>query len=335
MRGFVLTGDESFLRPNEMGRAAEREAIQALAELERDPRLAAARLELATVADAAANWRTTTRAGVAPSTRGAPASTRRRRGRPRRVRQRAHGGRAAGDGARRDPARARRALDAGARLVRAMFIVSGVLILLAVVAAALALRRVIIRPLARLAGEAREVARGLRARARPVRPGRDPLARDRRRGDARADRRGDRRPARRRAGADRAGAGAPALQRGARAVRLRRLARPAGAAAQGRELHADARAPLQGAARRARRPVHRVRGRRGEADAGADQRPAGLLARRADDAAARARRRGRRSSRRRGRGSPPRWRSPAARSWPAGCPRSPATPGCSPRCSRT
>ena len=74
MRGFVLSGEESFLRPNEMGRAAEREAIQALAELERDPRLAAARLELAAVADAAANWRTSyagpavdaRRAGVDP-----------------------------------------------------------------------------------------------------------------------------------------------------------------------------------------------------------------------------------------------------------------------------
>ena len=50
---------------------------------------------------------------------------------------------------------------------------------------------------------------------------------------------------------DAARAGAGALQRRARAVRLRRLARPAGAAAHGRELHAAARAPLRGQARRA------------------------------------------------------------------------------------
>ena len=156
VRGFVLTGDESFLRPNEMGRAAEREAIEALAELERDPRLAAARLELATVADAAANWRTSyagpavdaRRAGVDPP----PAAA----------------GRDAFDNVRTAIARqerrldairleARDALGAGARLVRAMFIVSGVLILLALAAAALVLRRVIIRPLAQLAGDAREV----------------------------------------------------------------------------------------------------------------------------------------------------------------------------------
>ncbi len=68
--------------------------------------------------------------------------------------------------------------------------------------------------------------------------------------------------------ARRAGARARALQRRAGAVRLRRLARPAGAAAQGRELLPAARAPLRGPARRARRPVHRLRRRRREADAG-------------------------------------------------------------------
>ena len=156
VRGYVLTGQESFLRPNVQGRAAEREAIQALAELERDPRLAAARLELATVADAAANWRTNY-AG--------PAVDARRAGVPGPA---AAAGRDAFDNVRTAVARqerrleairleARDALDAGARLVRAMFIAAGVLILLAVAAAALALRGVIIRPLAQLAGETRAV----------------------------------------------------------------------------------------------------------------------------------------------------------------------------------
>ena len=62
-----------------------------------------------------------------------------------------------------------------------------------------------------------------------------------------------------------------------RAVRLRRLARPAGAAAQGRQLLPAARAALRRPARRAGRPVHRVRGRRRQAHAAADQRPARLL----------------------------------------------------------
>ena len=70
---------------------------------------------------------------------------------------------------------------------------------------------------------------------------------------------------------------AGAVQPRPRAVRLRRLARPAGAAAQGRQLLPAAAAPVRRAARRAGRPVHRVRGRRREAHAAPDQRPAGLL----------------------------------------------------------
>ena len=74
-------------------------------------------------------------------------------------------------------------------------------------------------------------------------------------------------------------AGPGALQRGAGAVRLRRLARPAGAAAHGGELHPAAGAALQGQARRGRRRVHRLRGRRGQPHAAAHPRPARVLAR--------------------------------------------------------
>ena len=74
-------------------------------------------------------------------------------------------------------------------------------------------------------------------------------------------------------------------------------------------------APLRGPARRARRPLHRVRRRRRQADAGADQRPARLLARRPHDAAARAgRRRTSSSTRRRARLGARRSRRRAARS---------------------
>src|SRR5581483_1210384 len=77
------------------------------------------------------------------------------------------------------------------------------------------------------------------------------------------------------AGAARGGAGA--LQRGPRAVRLRRLARPAGAAARDRQLPAAVRAPLRRPDRRARRQVHPLRGGRRQAHAAPDQRPARLL----------------------------------------------------------
>ena len=60
----------------------------------------------------------------------------------------------------------------------------------------------------------------------------------------------------------------------ARAVRLRRLPRPPGAPAQGRELLPAPPAPLRGPARRARRPVHRLRGRRRQAHAEPHLRPA-------------------------------------------------------------
>ena len=74
------------------------------------------------------------------------------------------------------------------------------------------------------------------------------------------------------------GGGAQALERGAGAVRLHRLARPAGAAADGGQLHAAAVAALQGQARLRRRRVHRLRGGRRQPDAAADPGPAGLFA---------------------------------------------------------
>ena len=136
------------------------------------------------------------------------------------------------------------------------------------------LRKRLVLPAAALAARVREVAGGDYERE---------VAADgtvevvdlaaRRRHDARADRR--------RAGGAARGRGRPqALQRRARAVRLRRVARPPGAAAQGRELLPAAAAALRRAARRSRRPVHRLRRRRRAADAGPDQRPAGVLARR-------------------------------------------------------
>ena len=98
-------------------------------------------------------------------------------------------------------------------------------------------RQVVERPIARLATQVRAVAGGALQRAiRARRPARHRATRRRRRVDARADRAPSSRPARGRGRDPGQGARAGALERRARAVRLRRLARPPGAAAQGREL---------------------------------------------------------------------------------------------------
>ena len=67
------------------------------------------------------------------------------------------------------------------------------------------------------------------------------------------------------------------LQRGTGAVRQYRLARSAGAAAHGGELHAASGPALQGQARRRRRRLHRFRRRRRRTHAAPDPRPAGLF----------------------------------------------------------
>ncbi len=74
------------------------------------------------------------------------------------------------------------------------------------------------------------------------------------------------------------GAGAVELRAGP--VRVRRLARPQRAAADGVVVPAAAAAPLPRPDRRGRGRVHRLRRRGREPDAGADRGPAGLLARR-------------------------------------------------------
>ena len=149
------------------------------------------------------------------------------------------------------------------------------------------LRRWILEPLDDLAAHARAVSSGRPAApGRRLRPGRDHRPRRRRRahaGDARRpgagprgvaapDRRGQR-------PADRAGRRARPLEPRPRAVRLRRVARPAGAAAQGGQLHPAAAEAVRRPARRTRRPVHRVRRGRRQAHAAAHPGPARVLAR--------------------------------------------------------
>ena len=178
--------------------------------------------------------------------------------------------------------------------------------------------------------------RGCDAAADPaVRPARTRCARRGRGRHARPDRRGPRRggtgpsrtaPAHRRAGP---------LERRPRAVRLRGLARPLRAAAQGRELLPAAGAAVRRPARRQGSAVHRLRSGRCEAHAGADQRSAGLLSGWPDHRALR--------SRAAGRGAHPGGRQPGGgdlrirgrASTGRRCRPCWATSRCSSRCSRT
>ena len=142
---------------------------------------------------------------------------------------------------------ARDDLDRAADQLNVALVFATVVLLGTLAAVAVIARNLVARPLGRLADQVRAVAGG--ALRRPVEPGgpkRRARPRRRRRGDALADRPGARG---RREGPGRPrrpGRGARALQRRARAVRLRRLARPPGAAAQGHELLPAARAPLRG-----------------------------------------------------------------------------------------
>ena len=121
-----------------------------------------------------------------------------------------------------------------------------------------------------------------------------------------------------------------AFQRRTRAVRLCRVARSAGTAAQGRLVLSVAREALRRPARRARYRIHRFRGRRSQTHAGAHQRPAQLLPGRPGGHQARRGRPGHHAGRRAWPTSPPRSRNRTPRSCArrSRCRGSSATPRC-------
>jgi signal transduction histidine kinase len=159
VRGFALGGEQTFLEPYRRGLSEERRAFAVLAAAARDERIAGFGADLAGARAAAERWR---REYAEPAIRAVAAG--RRPPSPLAGKRRFDAVRAAqrelqADLAlRREAERAR--LGRTENLVRGLFIAAGLLLVLSVVAAAVALRATVVRPLARLAADVRRVAGG-------------------------------------------------------------------------------------------------------------------------------------------------------------------------------
>jgi len=160
LRGFALSGEASFLQPYDTGRRAERDAYR---ELEMrahtvGPPLAA---DIARVRSAADAWRATYVAPtlIEPNLSRAQEVAIDLRGKRVFDRVRSSLTRLEQTLDARD-VRARDALESAADSLQTLLIVAGILILGAVLAAGVILRRTVTRPLARLGSEARRVAAG-------------------------------------------------------------------------------------------------------------------------------------------------------------------------------
>jgi signal transduction histidine kinase len=159
VRGYALSGEETFLEPFRRGRREEERAYAALAAAAGDPRLGRIQADLDAVRAATLTWRMEF---ARPSNRAVargeiePAAE---QGKARFDAVRRRIGRLQGDLA-AERAVALGDLDRIAGLVLGLFLAAGVLLLLSVLAAGAALRAAIIRPLATLAGDVRRVAGG-------------------------------------------------------------------------------------------------------------------------------------------------------------------------------
>jgi signal transduction histidine kinase len=159
VRGYVLSGEDTYLQPYRAGRAAAAAATTALARLQSPAELMASRDDLRAVEAAAEVWRreyadpaiAAVKAGREPPLAGTGKA-------------RFDTVRGALEDQSRGIAAARAAaaddLDDTAAFVTAMFVGAGLLVLFALVAAALTVRRVIVRPIARLGADVRAVAGG-------------------------------------------------------------------------------------------------------------------------------------------------------------------------------
>jgi signal transduction histidine kinase len=167
VRGYALGGDETYLAPYRRGRVEEAAALRDLERLQGPGELAGVRAGLVRARALATDWRSRYAepaiAAIGAGDEPPPASA----------------GKAAFDRLRAalvaeqralaiERAEARDALADAATFVSVLFVVSGALFIISLLAAALALRRVILIPLARLAGEVRAVSRA--DLSRPIEP---------------------------------------------------------------------------------------------------------------------------------------------------------------------
>jgi signal transduction histidine kinase len=159
VRGYVLGKDDAFLRPYRQGSQDAAAALERLRSLSDTPDLARVRVDLDAIAAAATTWRRQYAepaiAAIAAGEDSPPAAT---------GRDHFETLRGALDRYNRDlqaiRTDAREELEDTATFVTVLFVGSGLLLLVSLVAAAIALRRVIVVPLSRLSGEVREVAHG-------------------------------------------------------------------------------------------------------------------------------------------------------------------------------
>ena len=278
VRGYALSGQPVFLQPYALGLASQQHGGRPAAPGPgRHPR---AQAELRRVLSAASDWRAGYAIPVMASVRatGKPPASPGPAARQGRLRQ--HAGRPEPPCRPTSRPQRRQALT---RLSDAADTLDGACIgiavglLLIVIMLTIGVRRTTIGPLARLAADARQVADGdfeHELSQRGPREVRDLGAdvdsmRERILSELSAVQAAN-------TSLEQRTHGPAALELRARAVRLRGLARPAGAAAQGGQLLPAAAAPLRRPAGREGRPVHRVRRRRRQAHADADQRPAGV-----------------------------------------------------------
>jgi signal transduction histidine kinase len=159
LRGFVLGRDPVYLEPFRSGREAEQRASRTLDGLADHESLRDVRADLATVTDAADRWRTDYAEPAIAAVQDGRAPPPAALGKERFDLVRAALARQQEDLA-AVRAEARDNLDDTATFVTVMFVGAGVLLLFSLVAAAVTLRQVIVRPLALLADEVREVAHG-------------------------------------------------------------------------------------------------------------------------------------------------------------------------------
>ncbi len=161
LRGYALTNDRAFLEPSTRGRAAERPLRTALLGLTRSTTARLTR-ELGALGAAADAWRTRfAEPVVADVEAGRKTFTRADLARGKTLFDRVRG--AAGAllaDLRVERATARGRLSASADRVLVIFVVSGVVLLLSVLTAAVTLRTVVVEPLRGLASGVREIADG-------------------------------------------------------------------------------------------------------------------------------------------------------------------------------